>query len=139
MDRGQFGVREMVTVLRDEESGICRVPGPGQAFPTQGSMVSLLGPSSHCHWFTATPLTNRAVFKPFIFGRGETVTSLTMGGKHELGQVQAVSKAEVAHLRKMEERFLVLGEREREATAGEEREELFSRAVEEEIEAHTAG
>ena len=68
---GQFTIGDMMAVLRDVPSGICR---PGGAFPTAGSQVSLLGGSGNggaalrsCHWFTATPSPARSVFKPFIF------------------------------------------------------------------------
>nr|CAD7449050.1 unnamed protein product [Timema bartmani] len=64
-----FSVSSMFTVLRDQESGICRPPD--DSFPTTGSQVSVLSPfrsgKPHCHWFTATPNPQLSVFKPFIF------------------------------------------------------------------------
>nr|CAD7201233.1 unnamed protein product [Timema douglasi] len=64
-----FSVSSMFTVLRDQESGICRPPD--DSFPTTGSQVSVLSPvrsgNPHCHWFTATPNPQLSVFKPFIF------------------------------------------------------------------------
>jgi hypothetical protein len=67
---GQFSVTDMMAVLRDEPSGICR---PDGAFPTAGSQVSLLsksgggGSDASCHWFTATPSPGCSIFKPFLF------------------------------------------------------------------------
>ncbi|XP_041366483.1 secernin-3-like isoform X2 [Gigantopelta aegis] len=75
---GQFGVKDMMKILRDEESGICmtgsfcsngsqvsRIPSPGSAVPA-------------CHWFTATPNPNRGIFKPFIFGPNAQIGTLTV-------------------------------------------------------------
>jgi len=63
---GQFGLRDMLTVLRDTESGICR--DDSASCPTAASMVSVLPPSSPPHhWLTATPSPHHSVFKPFVF------------------------------------------------------------------------
>ena len=67
----------MFTVLRDEDSGICRT-GKGNS-ATTGSQVSLLHPSMiNSHWFTGTRNPNCSVFKPFIFCDNITPTSLTV-------------------------------------------------------------
>ena len=68
----QFNVNSMMTVLRDEKSGICRPCS--EAFPSASSQVSVLSPVGaarpSCHWFTGTPDPARSVFKPFIFTPG---------------------------------------------------------------------
>nr|XP_018917768.1 PREDICTED: secernin-2 [Bemisia tabaci] len=65
----QFKTKDMFTVLRDKDSGICR--STDNPFPTTGSQVSLLSVAGsqkpHVHWFTATPDPSVSVFKPFIF------------------------------------------------------------------------
>ncbi|XP_018019759.1 secernin-2 isoform X2 [Hyalella azteca] len=67
---GAFSLHSMLTVLRDEASGICM--GNDGDFVTTGSQVSVLTPPGgsagpSCHWFTGTPDPQRSVFKPFVF------------------------------------------------------------------------
>ncbi|XP_064456344.1 secernin-2-like isoform X2 [Ornithodoros turicata] len=65
---GSFNAKDMISVLRDEESGICM---PYGAFVSTGSQVSVLSPLTSnrqcCHWFTGTPDPSLSVFKPFVF------------------------------------------------------------------------
>lgn len=74
---GNFSVSDMFTVLRDEDSGICR--GLEASFPTSSSQVSVLSQfDSHrpcCHWFTGTPDPKHSVFKPFIFCPNARISS----------------------------------------------------------------
>ena len=74
-----FDTLAMMGVLRDEESGICRLGRVGSA--TVASQVSVLYPPDSgkpgCHWLTGTPNPNRSVFKPFVFTADVTVPSLT--------------------------------------------------------------
>ena len=62
----KFSSRDMMTILRDIESGI------NMADRTTGSQVSVLSPGASgtpcCHWLTAVPDPNTCMFKPFIFG-----------------------------------------------------------------------
>jgi len=68
-EKGQFSLREMMGVLRDTESGICR--DEDASCPTSASMVSVLSPGAPpCHWLTATPSPHHSVFKPFVFCGG---------------------------------------------------------------------
>ncbi len=70
----------MMSVLRNEESGICRVGRSGGSVST-GSQVSVLYPpgsgTPSTHWFTATPNPRRSVFKPFFFTPDVAFTALT--------------------------------------------------------------
>lgn len=60
----EFGIAEMMEILRDQESNIC-MSGP---FMTTGSMISVISPDvPTCHWLTATPNPAASFFKPFIF------------------------------------------------------------------------
>ncbi|XP_022251095.1 secernin-2-like [Limulus polyphemus] len=65
---GGFREKDMFTILRDVDSGICMSSG---FFVSTGSQVSVLTPpDTHlpcCHWFTATPNPRNSMFKPFIF------------------------------------------------------------------------
>ncbi|KAF2351165.1 Peptidase C69 dipeptidase A, partial [Trinorchestia longiramus] len=66
---GTFSLHSMLTVLRDDASGICMANGD---FISTGSQVSVLTPPGgsggpSCHWFTGTPDPQRSVFKPFVF------------------------------------------------------------------------
>lgn len=76
---GKFTVENMMTILRDEPSGICRKGLSGLA--TVGSQVSVLFPegsnSKSSHWFTATPNPSCSAFKPFVFCKDPVVGSLT--------------------------------------------------------------
>uniref|UniRef100_A0A8C4R929 Secernin 2 n=1 Tax=Eptatretus burgeri TaxID=7764 RepID=A0A8C4R929_EPTBU len=61
---GVFHAQEMMSILRDKESGICMEGG----HCTTGSMVSVLNPQGAAlHFLTATPNPCRSIFKPFAF------------------------------------------------------------------------
>lgn len=87
---GQFNVSDMMSILRDKPSGICR--GCSEAFPTMGSQVSALSPSSSgtLHWFTGTPDPQYSYFKPLIIGPGlvraspKTLSSANPFAPHQL-------------------------------------------------------
>ncbi|KAK7109985.1 hypothetical protein V1264_013929 [Littorina saxatilis] len=79
---GKFGVRDMLKILRDEESGICMTDG---SFVSTGSQVSVLVPPSSsacptpsCHWFTGTPNPLTSIYKPFIFAPGAAIGKATV-------------------------------------------------------------
>uniref|UniRef100_UPI00358F3858 secernin-3 isoform X3 n=1 Tax=Myxine glutinosa TaxID=7769 RepID=UPI00358F3858 len=61
---GVFHAHEMMSILRDKESGICMEGG----HCTTGSMVSVLNPrGATLHFLTGTPNPCRSIFKPFVF------------------------------------------------------------------------
>lgn len=70
---GDFRVANMMEILRNKNSEICRGNG------TTGSQVSLLGSNSSdsamaaCHWFTATPDPSKSLFKPFVFTKDNKI------------------------------------------------------------------
>ncbi|KAK6166134.1 hypothetical protein SNE40_022898 [Patella caerulea] len=74
---GEFGVKDMMSILRDEDSGICMTGG----FTSMGSQVSAISPAASsfpsCHWFTATPNPSRSFYKPFLFGPGVKIGDAT--------------------------------------------------------------
>uniref|UniRef100_T1IYU3 Secernin-2 n=1 Tax=Strigamia maritima TaxID=126957 RepID=T1IYU3_STRMM len=78
-DAGKFGIMDMCSILRDQESDICR--SKNDDFPTAASQVSVLTPPGStqpcCHWFTATPDPAKSVFKPFIFCPGVNMPAHT--------------------------------------------------------------
>jgi len=73
---GTFSITDMMSILRDTDSGINREEG------TCGSMVSVItqGASSTpaCHWLTATPDPALSMFKPFIFTPSVAIGNLTI-------------------------------------------------------------
>eukprot|EP00993_Chasmostoma_nieuportense_P001119 NODE_2027_length_1300_cov_88.817562_g1929_i0.p1 GENE.NODE_2027_length_1300_cov_88.817562_g1929_i0~~NODE_2027_length_1300_cov_88.817562_g1929_i0.p1 ORF type:complete len:407 (+),score=109.29 NODE_2027_length_1300_cov_88.817562_g1929_i0:44-1222(+) len=74
---GSFALSDMMSVLRDEDSGICMTG----SFTTTGSQISLLGEHPQ-HWFTATANPAVSLFKPYVFGEvvgSQTVSPLTQG------------------------------------------------------------
>lgn len=68
----KFDIFSMMTILRDEQSCICR--DIENNFPTQGSQISELSEKRQVHWFTGTPDPLRSVFKPFIFTKDIKLT-----------------------------------------------------------------
>lgn len=74
-----FSETDMMKILRDEKSRICR--SCDDEFPTAASQVSVLSPSDkkrpHLHFMTGTPDANYSVFKPFIFCSNVKFTHLT--------------------------------------------------------------
>jgi secernin len=69
----QFDIFNMMSVLRDTESEICR--STSSAYPTQGSQISVLHKLISSHWFTGTPDPKVSVFKPVIFTPNVTLGS----------------------------------------------------------------
>jgi len=79
-ENNKFRVSNMMQILRDKESEICRGKG---GFCSTGSQISLLGLKSSgsecssempaCHWFTATPDPSKSLYKPFVFSKGCSV------------------------------------------------------------------
>ena len=71
-----FGAKEMLQILRDEDSGICMTG----SFQSNGSQVSVLPPSGSqaYHLLTATPDPSVSVFKPFIFCAGAATGDKTL-------------------------------------------------------------
>ncbi|KRX78410.1 Secernin-3 [Trichinella sp. T6] len=66
-----FTVENMISILRNEESGICM--GLGGSFVSTSSQVSILPSDSslQCfHFFTGTPDPRSSGFKPFVFSDG---------------------------------------------------------------------
>eukprot|EP00088_Acartia_fossae_P059803 TRINITY_DN7138_c0_g1_i2.p1 TRINITY_DN7138_c0_g1~~TRINITY_DN7138_c0_g1_i2.p1 ORF type:complete len:394 (+),score=80.46 TRINITY_DN7138_c0_g1_i2:48-1229(+) len=135
--QNKFTVSSMMSVLRDEPSGINR---PSGNFPTAGSQVSILGKDGRvpCHWFTATPSPTRSIFKPFTFKMELPLSPSTNSSspssrerKHELWVHQADSIVEVEELRKIEDMYInkAMGNRNSESS----KENLFNAATEEEL------
>ena len=75
----------MITVLRDQESGICRVgASPSVSVASMVSVIPSAGSTTPaCHWLTSTPNPGCSVFKPFMFcsdvNIGTGTTSPTYG------------------------------------------------------------
>ncbi|KRZ58635.1 Secernin-3 [Trichinella nativa] len=70
-DPQNFTVENMISILRNEESGICM--GLGGSFVSTSSQVSILPSDSslQCfHFFTGTPDPRSSGFKPFVFSDG---------------------------------------------------------------------
>lgn len=85
-----FSAFDMISILRDEESGICML-GDGDDCISTGSQVSVLVPktkkksqSDACHFFTATPDPQVSLFKPFIFTNGVELGPLTVSTPVEI-------------------------------------------------------
>uniref|UniRef100_A0A5S6QNX9 Secernin-2 n=1 Tax=Trichuris muris TaxID=70415 RepID=A0A5S6QNX9_TRIMR len=72
----RFSAMRMMSILRDEESGICM--GFDGAFSTTGSQVSILPTDKNLqcvHFFTGTPNPRFSGYKPFVFVPGMTTAS----------------------------------------------------------------
>ncbi|XP_034237896.1 secernin-2 isoform X2 [Thrips palmi] len=75
-----FTGRDMMSILRNEDSGICM--GYDCGFVSTGSQVSVLSPvdsaKPSCHWFTGTPDPSISVYKPFVFTPNVQISHLTI-------------------------------------------------------------
>jgi hypothetical protein len=81
---GNFSVFDMISILRDDQSGIC-MSSEGSDFSTTGSQVSVLASTNKsksqvdaCHFFTGTPNPKVSLFKPFIFSNKVELGPLTV-------------------------------------------------------------
>ncbi|KAK3922931.1 Secernin-3, partial [Frankliniella fusca] len=76
----KFCIQNMLKVLRDKDSNICR--GRDHSHPTASSQVSVLSPPDSpkpsCHWFTGTPDPSISVYKPFVFTPNVQISHLTV-------------------------------------------------------------
>jgi len=89
---GNFSVFDMISILRNEESGICMIDESGNGYTSTGSQVSVLIPTNKktkssidaCHFFTATPNPKLSLFKPFIFSDKVELGPLTVSTPHEI-------------------------------------------------------
>ena len=89
---GNFSVFDMISILRDEQAGICMIDNSGHGYTTTGSQVSVLTSTvdkkkSHvdaCHFFTATPNPQTSLFKPFIFSENVQLGPLTISSPSEV-------------------------------------------------------
>merc|ERR1711874_727219 len=143
----KFDPEDMMSVLRDEDSGI-NMSGGG--FPTTGSQVSLLSGNpaiASCHWFTATQGPSRSVFKPFLFspnGCPSDTELTTSPNGDDLTPKEQVHPLWSAHTKRrwgsalkraliedLEKRYIKFGEKER---SGVEQKNLFRAAVHDEME-----
>ena len=77
---GTFGPKDMMKILRDDDSGINMGTG------TTGSQVSVIPPATSgapcCHWMTATPDPSVCMFKPFIFGDNPRIGNFTVSPEY---------------------------------------------------------
>ncbi|UJR28705.1 hypothetical protein I4U23_009934 [Adineta vaga] len=88
---GNFSVFDMISILRDEQSGICMVDSKGNGYSSTGSQVSALTTADKrksqidaCHFFTATPNPKVSLFKPFIFSDKAELGPLTVSTPSEI-------------------------------------------------------
>lgn len=88
---GNFSVFDMITILRDEQSGICMVDESGHGYTSTGSQVSVLTSTNKknsqidaCHFFTGTPNPKLSLFKPFIFSDKVELGPLTVSTPSEI-------------------------------------------------------
>ena len=64
---GNFCVFDLMSILRDDQAGIC-VDDRNRGVRTTSSQVSVLKSSSNAvHFLTGTPNPRQSIFKPFIF------------------------------------------------------------------------
>ncbi|CAF0936003.1 unnamed protein product [Adineta ricciae] len=100
---GNFSVFDMISILRDDQSGICMIDGTGHGYTSTGSQVSVLTAADKrksqidvCHFFTATPNPKVSLFKPFIFSDKAELGPLTVSTPSEI-TTQRIHPLYVAH------------------------------------------
>lgn len=88
---GNFSVFDMISILRDDQSGICMIDESGSGYTSTGSQVSVLTPTNNrkseidaCHFFTGTPNPKLSLFKPFIFSDKAELGPLTVSSPSEI-------------------------------------------------------
>ncbi|CAF3065171.1 unnamed protein product [Rotaria socialis] len=79
---GNFSIFDMMSILRDDQSGICAFDQV-RGVRTTSSQISVLtsNKKSHidtCHFLTGTPNPKQSLFKPFIFSNNVQLGSLTV-------------------------------------------------------------
>ena len=82
---GNFSVFDMMSILRDDQAGIC-VDDRTRGVRTTSSQVSVLLSNTAknrsqidgCHFFTGTPNPKQSLFKPFIFSEKVQLGPLTV-------------------------------------------------------------
>ncbi|CAF0897172.1 unnamed protein product [Adineta steineri] len=87
---GNFSVFDMISILRDDQSGICMLSGDS-GYTSTGSQVSVLTSANKknsqvdaCHFLTATPNPKISLFKPFIFSDNVELGPLTVSSPSEI-------------------------------------------------------
>ncbi|CAF1525430.1 unnamed protein product, partial [Adineta steineri] len=85
---GNFSVFDMISILRDEESGICAYDKT-RGVRTTSSQVSILTTNKNssinaCHFITGTPNPKQSLFKPIIFSKNVTLGPLTVSTPEEI-------------------------------------------------------
>jgi secernin len=88
---GNFSVFDMISILRDDQSGICMIDQTGRGYTSTGSQVSVLASTNKrksqidaCHFFTGTPNPKVSLFKPFIFSDKVELGPLTVSTTSEI-------------------------------------------------------
>jgi len=85
---GNFSVFDMISILRDDQAGIC-VFDKVRGVRTTSSQVSVLTSKKNssidaCHFLTGTPNPKRSLFKPFIFSNQVQLGPLTVSTPAEI-------------------------------------------------------
>jgi hypothetical protein len=83
-----FSVFDMISILRDDEAGIC-VSDQARGVRTTSSQVSVLttidkSQINACHFITGTPNPKHSLFKPFIFSNKVQLGPLTVSPPAEV-------------------------------------------------------
>jgi hypothetical protein len=85
---GNFSVFDMISILRDDQAGIC-VFDKVRGVQTTSSQISVLtsnkkSPIDACHFLTGTPNPKQSLFKPFIFSNNVQLGPLTISSPTEV-------------------------------------------------------
>lgn len=85
---GNFSIFDMISILRDDDAGIC-VFDQARGVRTTSSQVSVLTSNrasqvDACHFLTGTPNPKQSLFKPFIFSCNVQLGPLTVSSPEEV-------------------------------------------------------
>ena len=85
---GNFSVFDMISILRDDQAGIC-VFDKVRGVQTTSSQISLLTSNktsqvNACHFLTGTPNPKQSLFKPFIFSNNVQLGPLTVSTPEQI-------------------------------------------------------
>lgn len=81
---GNFSIFDMISILRDDQAGICVFDKVRNVCTTSSQVSVLTSSKDACHFLTGTPNPKQSLFKPFIFSNNVELGPLTVSSPAEI-------------------------------------------------------